>query len=169
MEPFLGEIRIFGGNFAPHGWALCQGQVLPIAQNTALFSILGTTYGGNGTTTFALPDLRGRAAMGMGQGPGLSDRTLGETGGTESVTLINSQLPAHNHSHAVPATNEAATSSRPVGKVPAAGGAYADTSDGTMAADTTGISGGNQPHNNMQPFITMNYIIALQGIYPSRN
>src|SRR6476469_8745709 len=124
-EPFLGSIIIFGGNFAPKGWAMCNGQILAINQNTALFSLLGTTYGGNGTTTFALPDLRGRVPVGMGQGPGLSPMTEGQVGGTETVTLTVNQLPNHNHPHAAPATNDAATSSRPNGKLPAASGAYA--------------------------------------------
>src|SRR5215217_7886099 len=131
-EPFIGQITQVGFTFAPRGWALCNGQILSIAQNTALFSLLGTTYGGNGQTTFALPDLRGRAPIGPGQGPGLSPRSLGEQSGTENVTLLQSQMPAHNHTvQSNKATNDAATNSRPNGRVPAAGGAYADTSDGS--------------------------------------
>ncbi|MDQ3898292.1 MAG: tail fiber protein [Actinomycetota bacterium] len=167
-EPFLGEIMMFAGNFAPRGWAMCNGQILPIAQNTALFSILGTTYGGNGQTTFALPDLRGRVPMHFGQGPGLSARTLGEQGGEESVTLIQAQLP--QHSHTANATSADATSSKPDGAVPASGGAYAPASDGTtMSPGFITGGGGNQPHDNMQPYLAINFVIALEGIFPSRN
>jgi microcystin-dependent protein len=169
--PMIAEIRLFAGNFAPRGWALCHGQILSIAQNTALFSLLGTTYGGDGRTTFALPDLRGRVPVGQGQGPGLSPNSLGQQGGAETHTLTSSEMPAHNHpTQSNKATNDAATTSRPNGKVPAAGGAYADTSDGSaLDPDLIGAAGGSQPHNNMQPHLALNYIIALQGIYPSRN
>lgn len=164
-EPFIGQITLFAGNFAPRGWALCQGQILAINTNQALFSILGTTYGGNGQTTFALPDLRGRAALSSGQGPGLSSRDLGEVGGTETVTLTTNQIP--QHTHPIGATQSASTGSRPADKVNAAGGAYSDTSDAAMKP--TGIAGGSQPHDNMEPFLVLNYIIALEGIFPSRN
>jgi len=173
-EPFLGEIRIFAGNFAPTGWALCEGQLLPIAQNTALFSVLGTTYGGNGQTTFALPDLRGRVVVSFGQGPGLSPYQEGQMGGTETTTLTAAQMPSHSHS--VGAT-ETATTNDPKGAVPAkyispAAGAhvYGAQSDGTaMNSAMIGASGGGQPVSTLQPYLVINYIIALQGIYPSRN
>jgi microcystin-dependent protein len=175
-DPFLGEIRIFAGNFAPNGWALCEGQLLPISQNTALFALLGTTYGGNGQTTFALPDLRGRVVMAFGQGPGLSPYQQGQVGGAESEKLTAAQMPSH--SHAVGAT-EAATTNDPKGAVPAkAVGAtpgsgshvYGAQPDGTtMSAAMIGASGGGQPVSIMQPYLVINYIIALQGIYPPRN
>ncbi len=172
-EPFIGEIRIFAGNFAPRGWQLCQGQILPIAQNTALFSILGVTYGGNGQTTFALPDLRGRYPMQQGQGPGLSPRALGEQGGTETVTLLSNQMPAHNH--ALVCSNAQADQGTPEGNVLAAdqGGTtfnfVAAPINATMNPVTIGVAGGSQPHSNMSPFLAINFIIALEGIYPSRN
>lgn len=171
MEGTIGEIRLFAGNFAPRNWAFCQGQILSIAQNTALFSILGTTYGGNGQTTFALPDLRGRVPVGPGQGPGLPAVSLGEVGGEPTHTLTINESPAHTHTtQSNRATNEAATTSRPNGKVPAAGGAYADATDGSaLQADVIGVAGGSQPHNNMQPYLGLNYIICLFGVFPSRN
>lgn len=166
-DPLLGSIILFAGNFAPRGYALCQGQILPISQNTALFSILGTTYGGNGQTTFALPDLRGRAPVGPGQGPGLSDYQLGEQSGVESVTLTVNQLPGHNHP--LRASSGEQTTDRPTsGGGLARGGAYissGDTSDVSIAP----IAGGSQPHENRSPYLAVNYIIALQGIFPSRN
>ncbi|AKF79208.1 Microcystin-dependent protein [Myxococcus fulvus] len=172
-EPYIGEIRMFAGNFAPRGWAFCQGQILSIAQNTALFSILGTTYGGNGQTTFALPDLRGRYPMQPGQGPGLSPRTLGEQGGSETVTLISTQMPAHTHSLNV--SSQQGDTETPVGTVLAADNAGAIFNyraapiDGTMNPAAIGVAGGSQPHNNMSPFLCINFIIALEGIFPSRN
>jgi microcystin-dependent protein len=165
-EPFLGTIIIFAGNFAPRGWAFCNGQLLPINQNTALFSLLGTQYGGNGQTTFALPDLRGRAALHFGQGPGLSNYTQGEVAGVENVTLLASQMPAHTH--AQPATAGDETTNRPNAAVPARGGVYANAADGSNLAGTTS-AGGGQPHENRQPYLVLNYIIALEGIFPSRN
>ena len=176
-QPFIGSVVLFAGNFAPRGWALCNGQILPIAQNQALFSILGTTYGGNGMNTFALPDLRGRAPVSAGQGPGLSPRTLGEAGGNETVTLNTSQMPSHNH--AVACHSGSGDQSVPNGHYPAAAAQnredgvyvdtqYATTKDTTMAADAVLPSGGSQPHDNMPPFLAMNYIIALEGIFPSR-
>ena len=165
-EPFLGEIVMFAGNFAPRGWAFCNGQLLPISQNTALFSILGTTYGGNGQTTFALPDLRGRAPVHAGQGPGLSNYALGESTGVESITLTTGQMPAHQH--AQPATNAEEGTNRPSNAVPAKGGVYAGATDGTTLAPTT-TAGSSQPHSNIQPVLAVNFIIALEGIFPSRN
>jgi microcystin-dependent protein len=173
--PFIAQISMFGGNFAPRNWAFCNGQILSIAQNSALFSLLGTTYGGNGQTTFALPDLRGRVPMQWGQGPGLSPRTLGEQGGTENVTLIQSQMPAHNHTATTTsnASSSPATDTLPNGNFLAEGNNYSNTSDAQMNANavqvTVGVTGGSQPHNNMQPFLAISFIIALQGIFPSRN
>jgi microcystin-dependent protein len=169
MENYLGEIRPVAFNFAPRGWALCQGQILPINQNTALFSLLGTTYGGNGQTTFALPDLRGRVALGEGQGPGLQNYDLGQVAGTEAVSLVTSQLPAHGHP--VMGTITPASTVSPAGRFPAVtprrvyGTQAADT---TFAADTVRLTGGSQPHNNQAPFLVINYIIALVGDYPPR-
>lgn len=165
-EPFLGSIVLFAGNFAPRGWAFCNGQILAISQNTALFSLLGTTYGGNGQTTFALPDLRGRAAISAGQGPGLANYSLGESAGEETVTLNVNQIPAHQH--AQPASNAEQDTNRPGNAVPAKGGVYAGSTDGATLDPTT-IAGGSQPHDNRSPFLALNYIIALQGIFPSRN
>ena|SRR5438128_8975221 len=168
-SPFIGQITLFAGNFAPRGWAFCNGQLLSIAQNTALFSILGTTYGGNGQTTFALPDLRGRVPVHAGQGPGLSNYDLGQQGGAESVTLTTAQMPAHTHP--ANANDSAATTNRPGGGVPARGGSYADAPDGSTTLDpaAVGSAGGDQPHTNVQPYTTLNYIIAIEGIFPSRN
>ena len=170
-EPFLAEIRIFPYNFAPRGWAFCQGQLLAISQNTALFSLLGTTYGGNGITTFGLPDLRGRVGVHVGQGPGLSPYDLGQVGGTETVTLTAAQIAPHPH----PANcvNGAGNSGGPNNNVWSsdAGGnnQYGITkAAGTMAPNIIGPSGGGQPHNNIQPYLAMNYCIALQGIFPQR-
>ena len=170
-EPYIGEIVLFAGNFAPRGWALCQGQLLSIAQNTALFSILGTTYGGNGQTTFALPDLRSRVPVGQGQGPGLSGYALGQQAGDEAVTLTVQQMPLHNH--AVNASgDDTGASSKPSGKVPGptSSNPYIPTSDGTqMNPGMIAGTGGNQPHPNIQPYTCLNYIIATQGVFPSRN
>lgn len=169
-EPFLGEIRTFGFNFAPLGWAFCAGQLLPISQNTALFSLLGTFYGGDGIQTFALPDLRGRVGINQGQGPGLSPYDLGEVSGSETVTLTSAQMPGHTH--AAVANGSPATSSHPDGAVPARTGSsqYAAAPDGTaMNAGMIGPAGGSQPFSNIQPFLCLNFCIALQGIFPSRN
>jgi microcystin-dependent protein len=179
-EPFIGEIVMFGGNFAPRGWALCNGQLLSIAQNTALFSILGTTFGGNGTTTFALPNMQSRVPIHQGQGPGLSNYVLGETGGSESVTLIQTQMPAHNHQTTVTITcadSPQTPIDSPVNAVPAgtSGGATVYASSGaaqmsaSMATATVAVAGGSQPHENRQPYLCVNFIIATQGIFPSRN
>ena len=166
MDQFLGEIRLVAFDFEPQGWAFCDGRLLPINQNQALFSLLGTYYGGDGKTTFALPDLRGRVPVGMGQGATGSSYEVGSTGGQEAVKLTTSQLPAH--SHAARAHNGASTTKSPAGAVPAAGGAYAPTQNAKMAATLVGQSGGGQVHENRQPYLVLNYIIALQGIYPSR-
>jgi microcystin-dependent protein len=171
-SPFLGQIQIFPYNFAPRGWAFCSGQILPIAQNTALFSLLGTTYGGNGQTTFALPDLRGRVPNSSGQGPGLSNYTLGQVSGTESTTLTVNQMPAHAHPY-VPTANEAdGTTKEPLNAFLAKAGTnvYGASTDGTpMGAQTTKATGGSQPFSILQPYLTLNYCIALEGIFPSRN
>lgn len=172
QEGFIGEIRMFAGNFAPRSWALCDGQLLPIAQNQALFSILGTTYGGDGRTTFALPDLRGRVAIHPGNGPGLSNYVQGSKGGTETNTLTIAQMPSH--SHAVNAVAEDGNQSVPSGNLPAGTKVldkeYSDAApNANMGAGMIGNSGGGQPVNNVQPYGTVNYIICLQGIFPSRN
>ena len=166
--PFIADIIMFGGNFAPRGWAFCSGQIMSIAQNTALFSLLGTTYGGNGQTTFALPDLRGRVPMHPGQGPGLSPYSLGQQAGSENVTLLATQIPAHNHP--LNASSGAASDTVPNGNVLSEGGIYTNAAvNAQMNPTAIGISGGNQPHSNMQPFTCVNFIIALEGIFPSRN
>ena len=170
-DPFVAEIRIFPFNFAPRGWAWCDGQLLPLSQNTALFSLLGTTYGGNGKSNFALPDLQGRAPMHPGQGPGLSLHDLGETGGSETVTLLESEMPAH--SHALISNPAAANRTTPVGNSPArvAGAAvYAPPANtATFAPEALAPAGGDQPHNNMQPYLTFYFNIALQGVFPPRS
>ncbi|QIG39692.1 phage tail protein [Microbacterium sp. 4R-513] len=168
MDPFIGEIRCFGFNFAPRGWALCNGQLLSISQNTALFSLLGTMYGGNGQTTFGLPDLRGRTSLGFGQGPGLTNRTQGELAGSEAVTLTAGALPPHGHTVAASAT---ATTKNPSGSLPAvtgAGSSYGTTTDLTMSPSMIGGGGSAQPHDNMQPYLVLNWCIALEGVFPSR-
>lgn len=171
-EPFIAEIRIFAGNFAPRSWAFCNGQLLPIAQNTALFSLIGTTYGGDGRTTTALPNLQGRAPMHPGRGPGLTDRRLGQRGGTETVTLTEAQMPSHNH--ALQASTSPASAFSPdansIVSRSAGGNAFDSTHNlnSRLAENTLELSGGSQAHNNMQPYLAINYIIALQGLYPSR-
>jgi len=171
MEPFIATIMMFGGNFEIRDWAFCNGQLLSIAQNTALFSILGTTYGGNGTTNFALPDLRGRAPIHWGQGSGLSGITMGQVGGTESVTLLTNNLPAHNH--AMTGSTLAGNSSVPTGAVPANSGAldkeYSTVLTSNVAMAPTGLAGGNQAVPIRDPYLAVTFLIALQGIYPSRN
>jgi microcystin-dependent protein len=172
-EPFLGEIYLSGINFAPRGYALCSGQILSIAQNTALFSLLGTTFGGNGQTNFALPDLRGRVPVGAGQGPGLSNKTLGEVAGEEAVTLIATQMPAH--SHALNAVTDAGDVSAPTNAFLANTGALDKEYKSTPGTSTSmnpaaiGVSGGSQPHDNMPPYLVLNMYIAMEGIFPSRN
>jgi microcystin-dependent protein len=169
-EPFIGEIRMFGFNFPPQGWATCDGQLMSIAQNTALFSLLGTTYGGNGQTTFALPDLRGRMANHQGQGPGLSPYVMGQVSGTETVTILSSQLPPHTHP-AYPCSTDDPTSGNPKNNFPAAVGTsiYSTTSNASMGSGSTGPAGGGQPLPNLPPYLTINFCIALVGIFPSRN
>lgn len=170
-EPFVAEIRIFAGNFAPNGWAFCDGQLLPISQNTALFSLLGTVYGGNGQSTFALPNLQGSAPMQPGNGPGLTPRQLGERGGTETVTLTETQIPNHSHTlRAAPDPGDlnAPTPDRSIARS-AGGFAYRQT-PGSMvplAESSSQPAGGSQGHNNMHPYLTMHFIIALVGLYPS--
>ena len=165
MTPFIGQMMAVGFNFAPKGWALCAGQILAINQNQALFSLLGTTYGGNGVTTFALPELRGRAALGFGQGPGLQPYNLGQPVGAESVTLVLNTIP--NHNHAFLATNAAGSISAPNGAVLAKFGMY--YSDGNDNSPVIGQTGGSQAHENRQPFQVLNWCIALQGVFPPRN
>ncbi|TCV89019.1 phage tail protein [Sulfurirhabdus autotrophica] len=167
MDPFVGEIRAVGFNFAPVGWALCNGQLLPISQNTALFSLLGTTYGGNGQTTFALPNLQGRAMMHPGQGPGLTPHFLGETGGTASETLSPSAMPMHNH--AFSAATGTATTGTPSGASSLAAGSVNTYGTANNLVPMGEVVGGNQPHNNMQPYLVLNYVIALQGVFPPRS
>lgn len=172
MNPYLGMIMLFAGNFQINGWAICNGQLINISQNTALFSILGTTYGGDGRQTFGLPDLRGRVPIHMGQGPGLSNYIQGETGGAESTTLLIGNLPQHNHP--LIATSEAGTTSDPAGAYLGNTGALDReyNTSGTnvqMNAGAIGIAGSSQPFNNLQPYLVVNYLIALSGIYPSRN
>jgi microcystin-dependent protein len=172
VDPFIGEIRIVGFNFPPVGWAFCDGQILPINQNTALFSLLGTTYGGNGTTTFALPNMQGSSPMNQGQGPGLSDRDLGEIAGEGTVTLLATQMPAH--SHGMHGLSVAGTSGSPVPVSPATSMALARPGTATVYRDPTNpttstsmpVAGGSQPHNNRSPYLALNFIIALQGVFP---
>ena len=172
-EPFVGEIRMFAGNFAPRGWAFCDGQLLAVSQNDALFSLLGTIYGGDGQTTFGLPDMRGRIPVhaGSGPGPGLSPRTLGAKGGAENVTLTVNQLPSHNHG-SFRASGDPAASVDPVGKVlgvPTSTDLYADDlSPVNMSPNAITSKGGSQSHTNVMPFLCIHFIIALVGIYPSR-
>lgn len=168
VTPNIGEILLVPYNFAPRGWAFCQGQLISISQNTALFSLLGTTYGGDGRTTFALPDLRGRSPLGFGQGPGLQSYDIGQSGGEETVTLTLSQIPSH--SHAAFGRTSTATTAIPSGAVWATEtrlNIY--SSSGGTAMAPSGVIGGNQPHDNMSPYLTLNYVIALQGIFPPRS
>lgn len=169
-QPFIGEIRMFGGNFPPRGWALCSGQVLSIAQNTALFSLLGTTYGGDGVNTFALPNLQSRVPIHQGQSPGTSNYIIGQTGGVETEMLTVPQIPAHTHP--AQASSAGSGSSDPTNNFWASSPATKQYSPGTnapMASGAMGVTGGNQPHDNMVPFLAINFIIALFGIFPSRN
>lgn len=174
-DPYVGEIKMFGGNFAPRSYAYCNGQLLSIAQNTALFSLLGTTYGGDGRTTFALPNLQGSAAMFWGQGPGLTNRFIGETGGETAVSLITSEMPSHNHLMQCNDTlGDAAnpTNTSTFGSVGGRGKPPFYATQGTavpMSQQAIGLTGGGQPHNNLQPYLVVSFIIALQGVYPPRN
>jgi len=186
--PFIGEIRLVSFNFPPKGWTFCQGQLLPINQNQALFSLLGTFYGGNGQTTFALPDLRGRVPISFGQGQGLASYSIGQIGGTETLTLLSTQMPQHTHTAtpsqltgAVPCKNGNANQRRPGGNVPAVEAANVTAVYSTAAPETAEAAsvssvaiaavniGGSQPHLNLQPYLVMNYCIALQGIFPSQS
>lgn len=168
-EPFIAEIRMFGGNFPPRGWAFCNGQLLPIAQNQALFSLLGTTYGGDGRTTFQLPDLRGRMPMNMGQGPGLTDRSLGESVGAAFHTLSAAEMPSHAHD--LRGAGSASSTAPAAGLAPATGPrVYRSAPANTVQmATVSSVAGGSQPHENRPPTMALSFIIALQGIYPSRN
>jgi microcystin-dependent protein len=170
-DPFIGEIRMFAFGFAPQGWALCNGQLLPIAQNQALFSLLGTTYGGNGTTTFALPDLRSRVPVHQGQGPGLSPYAEGQASGTETVTLAAAQMP--QHTHPVNASSSAATSDNPAGRTLARSASHIYHPESgqhtVMDANMLGEAGGSQPHDNIQPYLAVTFCIALNGIFPAQN
>jgi microcystin-dependent protein len=178
MDPFIAEIRIFPFNFAPRGWAFCDGQILPISQNTALFSLLGTTYGGNGQSVFALPDLQGRAPMHPGQGPGLSHHDLGETGGSDTVTLLETEIPAHSHVLRVvpdPADLNAPSPNppSPIRSLARSSGGFAYQSNTSqslvnLAPQTLAPAGGTLPHNNLQPYLTLTFCIALQGVFPPR-
>ncbi len=172
-DPFVAEIRIFAGDFAPRGWALCNGQLMPISQNTALFSLLGTFYGGDGKSTFALPNLQGSVAMDQGQGPGLTDRFLGEVGGSPNVTLFQSEMPLHNH--LIQGSTEFGELKQPsptefLARSKAGTNYQSNTTANlvTMHPQMLTLTGNSLPHNNMQPFLTLTYIIALQGIFPAR-
>jgi microcystin-dependent protein len=174
MDPFVAEIRIFPFNFAPTGWAFCDGQILPLSQNTALFSLLGTTYGGDGKSNFALPNMQGNAPMHPGQGPGLSLHDLGETGGSQTITLLESEIPAHAHTFRasnqqadVQAPIASVSLARPSGAVPFVIGSPTPPIV-AMAGESLAPAGGDQPHNNLQPFLTLNFCIALQGVFPPR-
>lgn len=180
MEGTIAEIRLFAGNFAPRNWAFCAGQTVAIASNTALFSLLGTTYGGNGQTTFVLPNLQGRVAMGNGNGPGLTPRSLGQVLGTPNYILQQNEMPAHNHFGNVVASGNGPSTTQPrdgyLGKNTRAlplENMYAAASDPAVKMDTSGVqigvTGGSQPHENTQPYLALNYIICQFGIFPSRN
>ena len=174
MDPFVGEIRIFGGNFAPVGWALCDGQILAISQNTALFSLLGTQFGGNGTSNFALPNLQGSVPVGQGNGAGLSQRLMGDTGGKQNVTLTQAMMASHNHGMSGVATSGSSVTPDPtmaLAEPPTVVPIYQTSlgSPATLSAGAVTPSGGGQPHNNLQPFLVLNFIIALQGIFPARS
>ncbi len=168
-DQFVAEIRIFAGNFPPRGWAFCNGQLMAISQNTALFSLLGTTYGGDGRSTFALPDLQDRAPMRSGQGPGLSERFLGESSGSTTVTLLESEIPQHRHQFAT--SNSESNSPNAAGNAIGSsefGDNFRNASNVSMANSALATAGGSFPHNNMQPYLGLNFIIALQGIFPQR-
>jgi microcystin-dependent protein len=171
-DPFVAEIRIYPFNFAPKGWAFCDGQILPLSQNTALFSLLGTTYGGDGKSNFALPNMQGNAPMHPGQGPGLSLHDLGETGGSDTVTLLQSEMPAHSHN--LGASVRDGTVRSPGGQLVAKGvgvNMYAPAASAPLVQFSTNVvtpAGGDQPHNNLMPYLTLNFCIAMQGVFPPR-
>lgn len=176
-DQFVAEIRIFPFNFPPTGWAFCDGQLMPISQNTALFALLGTVYGGDGKSTFALPNMQGNAPMQPGQGQGLSDRVLGEMSGVESITLLQSEMPVHTHQALAQGTDDSGNATTPVSNVWAKVGGgrggggfnlYHTAANGLMNLQALAPSGGGLPHNNMQPYLTLNFCIALQGIFPQR-
>ena len=172
MEGTIGEIIMFAGNFAPKNWAYCQGQTINIASNTALFSILGTTFGGNGTTTFMLPDFQGRMPVGAGQGPGLSDYYSGQKSGSETITLTSSQMPSHVHVLTLKVSDQPATSTSPVSNFPAVSEEnlmYHPAQNATMASPSTASTGGGQPFSILPPVIGMNFVICMYGVFPSRN
>ena len=178
MEAYMGSIMLFAGNFAPRGWMFCAGQTLPIAQYQALFSLLGTFYGGNGTTNFMLPDLRSRVPVGTGQGQGLSNWVLGEQQGVENVTLTPNQMPAHNHTvqvgtseanTPVASNNYLAVANSTLGGDPVVVNTYNGTPNATLAANSISVAGQSLPHSNIQPSLGLNYIICIDGLYPSRN
>jgi len=171
MEPYIGQVCLFGFNYAPRGWAFCNGQLLSIGQNSALFSLLGTTFGGDGISTFALPDLRGRVAINQGDQPGLSKYAMGQTGGSETVTLNVTQMPQHVHAGQLHASNGAANQEEAQNHLLAETAVYTDAAANQLmnaSAVTVGPTGGNQPHPNLQPYLTLNYCIALEGVYPPR-
>ncbi len=173
-QPFIAEIRMFGFNYAPRGWAFCNGQLLPISQNTALFSLVGTTYGGNGQSNFALPNLQGRTPIQQGNGPGLTPRVLGEASGVPTVTLLTTEMPAHTHTANAQSgsVNQPSPAGNTWGVTGGRSGAlntYAPTPNATMSPQALGISGGSQPHENMPPYLTVNFCIALEGVFPARN
>lgn len=168
-QPFVGEIRIFAGSFAPTGWAFCNGQILPIGQNTALFSLIGTTYGGNGVSTFALPNLQGRVPIGSGDGPGLTPRSRGNMVGEEGHTLSGPELPSHTHSLGASSNGASDTVVGGVlARSPAGIPQFNASADTQLHSSVVGTAGASQPHNNMQPYLTLNFIIALQGVFPSQ-
>jgi microcystin-dependent protein len=177
MEEYIGMIKIFAGNFAPRGWALCNGQLMSISQYSAVYAILGTMYGGDGISTFALPDLRGRAPIGFGQGPGLSNYAQGQIGGVEGVTLATTQIPSHSHplnvnnakaGVAVPTTSNSIAAPVDVNGDPANG--FSQAAPNTQISPSSiGVTGGNQPHENRAPYVALNYIICLEGLFPQRN
>jgi microcystin-dependent protein len=172
-DPFVAEVRIFPFNFAPKGWAFCDGQLMPLSQNTALFSLLGTMYGGDGKSTFALPNVQGGGVMHPGQGQGLSLRDQGEQGGSESVTLLQSEMPVHNHNLMASGSNASTTNPSSQTSLARSFGGLAYKIDppgttATLAPEAIGVTGGNLPHNNMMPYLTLNYCIALQGVFPPR-
>jgi microcystin-dependent protein len=170
-SPYIGQIMMVGFSFNPQGWALCNGQLLAISENDVLFTLIGTTYGGDGQTSFGLPDLRGRVPVGIGQGPALSSYAIGESGGIESPILNVNQLPQHNHVYNPFASQSEPTSNRPDNSYPAVGGYYAGTTNSSspIGAPTVAAAGGGQGHNNLQPFLGINYIISLFGVFPSRS
>jgi microcystin-dependent protein len=170
-QPYVGEIRMFAGNFAPNGWAFCDGSLVLISDNQTLFQLIGTTYGGDGQTTYGLPDLRGRMPIHMGTGPSGTTYQLGEMGGVETITLTSQQIPAHNHAF-IASKNQAGNTTPPsnvLGQIPGGNAYIAETADTALNAGSIGLTGGSQPHDNMQPFLCVSFIISLLGIFPSQS